>query len=71
LSRRITPQNLKDWANADPLVWVAESAVLRDTVYPAESRLGYTYAFQQNEAVDLRLMQAGIRIAAYLNALYP
>jgi hypothetical protein len=33
--------------------------------------LGYTYAFQQNEAVDMRLMQAGVRIAAYLNALYP
>jgi hypothetical protein len=70
LSRRITPQNLKDWANADPLVWVAESAALRDTIYPADTRLGYTYAFQQNEALDRRLMQAGVRIAAYLNALY-
>jgi hypothetical protein len=53
------------------LVWIAESAALRDTVYPSDSRLGYTYAFQQNEAVDMRLMQAGVRIAAYLNALYP
>jgi hypothetical protein len=70
LSRRITPQNLKDWANPDPLVWVAESAALRDTIYPAEARLGYTYAFQQNEALDTRLMQAGVRVAAYLNDLY-
>jgi hypothetical protein len=70
LNRRITPQNLEDWANPDPLVWVAESAELRDKIYPADTKLSYSYAFQQNEALDTRLMQAGVRVAAYLNELY-
>jgi hypothetical protein len=70
LTRRITPQLRREWSNKDPLVWISESAAIRDTIYPAEDRLSYRYAFNQQEILDQRLMQAGVRMAAYLNDLF-
>ena len=70
LSRRLTPTLTRTWSNPDPLVWIAESAAMRDTIYPTEDRLSYRYAFNQQEKVDTRLMQAGVRMAAYFNELF-
>jgi S1/P1 Nuclease len=70
LSRRINPQFLRDNSQPDPLVWIGESATIRDTIYPAEDRLSYGYAFKQQETLDARLMQAGVRMAAYFNKLF-
>ena len=58
--------------NATNLNW--ETAVLRYGLYPAASEqpaaLGYTYQFQHLATVETRLAQSGIRIAAYLDALF-
>jgi hypothetical protein len=70
LSRRINPQFLRDNSQVDPLVWIGESAAIRDRIYPAEDRLSYGYAFNQQDTVDMRLMQAGVRMAAYFNKLF-
>lgn len=70
LTRRITPQMLRDYGQADPLVWIGESATIRDVIYPTEDRLSYRYAFNQQETLDTRLLQAGIRMAAYFNKLF-
>jgi S1/P1 Nuclease len=70
LSRKITPALRREWSVTDPLVWIGESASIRDTIYPTEERLSYRYAFNQQEKVDTRLMQAGVRMAAYLNDLF-
>lgn len=70
LSRHITPQLRREWSNPDPLVWIAESATIRDTIYPAGDTLGYDYVFQHRQTVDTRLMQGGVRIAAYLNWVF-
>lgn len=70
LSRKLTPQLKREWANADPLVWIAESAALHAQIYPTEDRLSYRYAFNQQDTVDRRLTQAGVRMAAYLNELF-
>jgi hypothetical protein len=70
LSRRLTPQLVREWSNPDPLIWIGESATIRDTIYPTEDRLSYRYAFNQQETLDTRLMQAGVRMAAYFNNLY-
>jgi len=58
------------WNNADPLVWIAESAQLRDRIYPAERGLSWDYGFQWKATLEKRLAQAGVRTAAYLNALF-
>jgi hypothetical protein len=70
LSRKLTPELKREWANPDPLVWIAESAALHTQIYPNEDRLSYRYAFTQQDTVDRRLTQAGVRMAAYFNDLF-
>lgn len=72
LSRRLTPANVKAWTTPDPAVWIAESAALRDGLYPpaGQTSLSWRYLYDHRETLDLRLAQSGVRLAAWLNALY-
>jgi hypothetical protein len=70
LSRKLTRELKREWSNPDPLVWIAESAALHAQIYPTEDRLSYGYAFRQQDTVDRRLTQAGVRMAAYLNEIF-
>ena len=70
LSRRLTPALTRQWSRPDPLIWIGESAAIRDTIYPIDDRLSFRYAFNQQEILDTRLMQAGVRMAAYFNDLF-
>jgi hypothetical protein len=56
------------YASIEPKAWIGESAALRDQLYPDGDRLSYDYIFQHKDALRTRLMAAGWRIAAYLNA---
>ena len=69
LTRRIAPADVVAWWNSDPQVWIGESTKLRDTIYPAEPRLSWDYAYRHTPEIDQRLSRAGVRIAAYLNDL--
>ncbi len=72
LAMRVTPANAKAWASPDPTVWIAESAALRDRIYPSpgETALGYKYVYQNRSEMEDRLTRGGIRLAAYLNQLF-
>jgi len=72
LMARIGPDEFRAWNNPDPKVWIAESAALRDRIYPEEdnANLRWDYAFEWMDTVRLRMSQGGVRIAAYLNALF-
>lgn len=71
LDRRITDDRAAAWAVTDPVVWAEESAALREGIYPdPPAALGYDYVFAHRDTVRLRLSQAGVRLAAYLNALF-
>ena len=74
LEQRLTPEQTISWWNARPQTWIGESAKLRDGLYPAAGEqpvaLGYAYQFQHLPTVETRLAQSGIRIAAYLDALF-
>jgi hypothetical protein len=70
LQRRMTPAQARDWAVVDPMVWVGESAALRNAVYPKEPKLGFNYAFEMQPLAEQRITQAGLRLAAYLNQLF-
>jgi hypothetical protein len=70
LTRKLKPEEARAWSSADPLVWIAESAALRDRIYPADSRLSYQYVYDHTAEVDLRLTQGGLRIAAWLNSVF-
>jgi hypothetical protein len=66
----ITPEQVIAWSNPDPEAWIAESVALRETLYPADPKLTYAYAYRFGPTVDARLSRGGVRIAAYLNRLF-
>lgn len=74
---RITADQRRDWRVTDPKVWIGESAALRDRIYPTPPAtagdpivLGNAYVFAWTASRDLRLEQGGVRLAAYLDALF-
>lgn len=73
LTRALVPSQIAKWQQTDPLVWVAESAAIRDGIYPdpdGDRDLRWEYVFAHRATVRTRLTQAGIRLAAYLNDLF-
>ena len=70
LSRKISEQQANEWMEVDPKVWIAESAKLRINLYPENDKLSWDYQYQNLPIVKKRLQMGGVRIAAYLNALF-
>jgi hypothetical protein len=72
LQRHTSHQDVIAWWTANPRDWIRESVQIRETVYPAagETELGYDYIYKHTPMVELRLKQAGVRMAAYLNQLF-
>jgi len=66
------------WWNANPRDWISESARVRDSLYPEPNpkdpslppELSYSYVYKFNPLMELRLKQAGVRLAAFLNDIY-
>lgn len=50
------------------MAWVEESAVIRETLYPAPKNVGKKYLQRELPRAEIRLALAGIRTAAWLNA---
>ena len=67
LNAKITEQHVSEWKTTDPLVYIAESTEIRDTIYPEDTKLSWQYQYEHLPTVKRRLQQAGIRIASYLN----
>ena len=67
LSRKIDSALIQEYTTTNPEIWIEESAAIRDTIYPDNDKLFYEYPYQHIGTVNERLIQAGIRIAAYLN----
>ncbi len=72
LGKDISEQDVKDWQQTDPLVWMQESQDLRMGIYPDDgvTELSSTYKFQHIPTVKHRLKQGGVRIAHYLNEMF-
>lgn len=82
LGARMTPAQVISWWDPRPGTWMEESAALRDRVYPAPSAgsglgteespfiLRYQYSYDWTPEMELRLQQAGIRAAAYLDWVF-
>lgn len=76
LTKAISPSDFKAWQETDPRVWIKESTEIRDTIYPEpptngdKIKLSWQYAYDHTPTVNRRLSQAGVRLAAYLNALF-
>ncbi len=70
LQPKITDEQREAWWTADPLVWIGESTAIRDTIYPDDQFLDWSYGFNHMATVKQRLQMGGVRIAAYLNELF-
>ncbi|GAB4175687.1 MAG: S1/P1 nuclease [Wenzhouxiangellaceae bacterium] len=66
----IDDRRFEAWNNPDPLVWIAESAEIRNRIYPTDRDLSWDYGFRWNAMVEQRLAQAGVRTAAWLNHVF-
>ena len=68
---RADAAQIRAWQSSDWLAWAEESRALRTLVYDIDDgRLGYVYAFHAMPVVERRILQAGIRLAGLLNAIY-
>src|SRR3954449_5984231 len=85
LERHISNDDVIKWWDVNPRDWISESAEIRDTVYPAPGtppvkgakgkakkipELSYSYVYKFHPVMERRLSQGGVRLAAYLNALF-
>ena len=85
LERHISPEDVVKWWDINPRDWISESAEIRDTLYPRPGtppkkgakgkdkkvpELSYSYVYKFTPVMERRLSQAGVRLAAYLNALF-
>ena len=80
LERHISDREIIQWWDIDPRDWVKESAEVRDPLYPAPSTSGerdanvpdlsFSYVYRFTPLMEKRLSQAGVRLAAYLNAVF-
>jgi hypothetical protein len=61
-----------EWLKSGVKDWAYESMSLRDKVYdlPEDKRINYQYNYYNIDLVNLRLLQAGIRLANILNEIY-
>ena len=84
LQRHTSSDDVIAWWDINPRDWISESAQLRETVYPklppknakdkkgqpAVPELSWSYVYEFTPVMERRLSQAGVRLAAYLNAIY-
>lgn len=65
-------EKIEAWQNASVLDWAYESVAYRDQVYdlPESKKINYRYDYDNLDLVNLRLLQAGIRLAGVLNEIY-
>ena len=63
---------IEEWQSTHWYDWAIESQSLLDQVYdlPENGRLSYEYMFKNFDAVQLRLLQAGVRMAGVINDIY-
>jgi hypothetical protein len=67
-----TPQQIRAWQASTFADWIGESQALRPLVYrlPEDKKINYLYAFERWPAIQQRLLQAGVRLAGRLNAIF-
>jgi len=65
-------QKIESWQQAGILDWAYESMSYRSMVYdlPDDKKINYQYNYHNIDLLNLRLLQAGIRLAGVLNDIY-
>ena len=60
------------WQSDDVMVWAKESTSFRKQIYdlPEDKKINYRYNYDNIKTLNLRLLQAGIRLAGILESIY-
>lgn len=63
---------IDQWKSDDIMVWTKESISYRPQIYdlPENNKINYRYNYDNIATVNLRLLQAGIRLAGVLDEIY-
>ncbi len=63
---------IEQWQRDSVRDWAKESMSYRKNVYnlPEDNNLAYRYVYDNWDIVQLRIQQAGIRLAGVLNKIY-
>ena len=69
---QLDEETINKWQSTSVLEWAYESHEMLPEVYeyPDSGRLGYEYSFYNWDKVELRLLQAGVRLAGVFNDIY-
>lgn len=68
---RPSSQQVQQWQSSSIIDWAMESSGYLDQVYDiGNGNLSYAYDYYNYPLVQLRLMQAGVRLAGLLNEVY-
>jgi hypothetical protein len=63
------PEEIRQWQSSYIMTWLEESLEMRNDVYYKHTGSSESYYQRNYKAVNIRLLQAGYRLAAWLNAL--
>ena len=70
LQQKMSAEKVAEWNVTNPKVWISESIILRNGLYPDNDKLSWQYQYNHLPTIKTRLQMAGVRIAAYLNEIY-
>ena len=71
LGKKISAEDAAKWNDTNPETWITESTKIRDTIYPEDANnMSWDYLYNHLPTATLRLQQASVRIAAYLNDVF-
>ena len=67
-----TDDEVANWQDVSVMNWLEESVSYRESIYdlPEHKNLSYNYVHDHIHQVNLRLLQAGVRLAGVLNEIY-
>lgn len=67
-----TREQIKLWQSASVRDWAMESMSYRDQVYelPESGQIGHEYLYRNFNVIELRIVQAGVRLAGIINDIY-
>lgn len=67
-----TKDQIIEWQSASVMDWVLESRECHGQVYdlPDNMKINYRYIYDNQELLNKRLLQAGVRLAGVLNRIY-
>ena len=69
LEKAMDKPYIKAWSQAYPLLWVGESAQLRERIYPIDKTVDKRYVDTWLPVAEEQLRRSAVRTAAYLNAI--